>query len=257
MRLLSDPASFYYEPFCSFLSGSETDINDDLEQTVDEVNIKYTTKVFRFLKISNDKVNFSVLVLKIPLELLNGCDLVTNFAVCQWTAKTVLSFSSDRITDFPLEKRLLCSWLTRQLGKKYELFVYPKEDTLKYNIRVQSVGRSLVTRLKSTSQSLFADCPVKVLVIYEIDRAVIKFKPYVQNLVESFVSRHPGFECFCVIDILPEDEIREIGDIVSPGLSELNVQVYSSVCPTYHQVSCVVVHIDRDVRYAGILHLDI
>lgn len=235
----------------SHFSNSDN-LHRELQSLCDSVNLKYFTEVCRFVNIRDD---LSCLLLCLPRSQLD--DLMSSIQVYRWNTDTFVHDLPAAKVAPALEKKQLLHWLLPKLhNKSCEVSAYPTEETLRLSKppKQYSVAREIEFRLETLSQSLLSNSVVKVLVLRKVNRSIINYKPYLMKLLENFLHENQDFECFCVIEVLPQDGIYSLRDLVSVEKAETQEMfVYSAFHPQYQPITCLVLHMPLFMENQGMV----
>ena len=219
---------------------SEVDITTKLSTLFESVNVKYESDVCRLVPIQDD---LYCLFLSLPKSLRHVC---SSMLVYRWNSETIVFENHDLDMSLFLEKKLLLRWLIPQLKiKSCEMSVYPREETIRQSKPPKQfpVVREIEFQVETISQSHLTSSVVKLLIVRKVNRDMVKYKPYVQKLLETFLAENVEFECFCVLEVLPKDDIHSLRDLVSfeDSLNQ-EVFVYSAFPPQHRRITCVILH---------------
>ncbi|XP_052770937.1 uncharacterized protein LOC128210607 isoform X2 [Mya arenaria] len=224
---------------------SNSNIVDQLINLCDKANLIFKCEVCRLIRLKSDKF---FLLLSLPRSYLSSHDVWSAVNVYKWKDSTFVSKSPLKHLNPSLEKKVLLNWLLPQLYQKScEISVYPTEATFRdpKPQKLYIVAKEIEFKLETISQSFLSDAVVKVLIVRKVNRNLVNFKAYLSVLLDNFFTENAGYECVCVVELLPVDDIGTLEDFLPMScrrVGQHSVNVYTAFHPRERAISCLVCH---------------
>ena len=230
----------------SCMNDSDENMELRIKKLSHKINSKYRSGVANLQNIDDD--NFYILSLSLPKSLLEINDIWSAVNVYQWTEHTLMPFHNAKHLRPSIEKKIMLNWLLPKLHNRcIELNIFPQEEALRvdHGPKFLCVAREIEYQLETISPNPLSKSFVKVMIVRKVDRDVVTFKRYLQKLLHQFIQKSTQHECYCVVHLMPSDNIHMLQDVLPLTTKQANgqnIKVFSAFNPSHVPVSCIVLY---------------
>ena len=241
-----------YDYFLEFHSEQNDNVNQQVFHSIAEklaiMNGKSTKKIGQLVSRKYQKMKFLVLFLtpRLPDHGNLIMDLRSNINIFHCSRGTNFKNMYSQARDSETEWKRLWRWFKSKLTSKFQFDTCPVEETFLSEKNSSVVAEKIIHKLSSLQQcsSFGSNTALAVLVIDGANRDVVKFKSFVQTVIDRFVANSLSDEIFFLISIDKSDQIQVIDDIMPAHLVN-DASVYSAFNPEKACLSCIVLYIKK------------